>query len=263
MSMLWVQAAGHGDAPSFQDPDTGLHFPVPGLHPRRHTTLVPLHVLGAYGDPYDHRGIEHQVERARRTLGENSEDPEAAFLAWQRQSAHVGNAPVRLTRHSTGRVRISGGREFVNAAHDMEFNPARLDGFHALPTEVTDLRHPGHAPGPDRLPPLYHGTSTAGLTQIRPAVEHSGLEYARYHSPEADHHFAYATANLEEATHYARGHAAVHDTQPLVYRVRPRGPIEPDPPHHPADRLKLNERSADVRAANGFDVEHVLHPGWD
>ena len=257
MSQLWITTVG--GAPESYLHSSGLHLPVPGLHPRRHSTLVPIEVLGSFTDPYDHRGIEREVEHARRQLGADSEDPEGRFLTWQRDPRHARIPPVRLLRTSNGQIRLSAGREFVHAAADMELNPSLLDGFHALPTEVNDMRHPGRA---DRMPPLYHGTSVAGLTQIRPAVEHEGLEYAQYHSPEADHHFAYATANVEEAKNYARGHAAVHGAEPVIYRVRPRGPLELDPPHHPADTLKLNERSADVRSPEGFDVEHTMHPGW-
>lgn len=261
MSYLWIEAAGHDSGASYMDEESGLHFPVPGLHDRRLNTLVPLSTLSHYsGDPYDHRGIEREVARARADMmSHHPGNPEESFLAWQRKPIFAKLPPVRLMRTSSGHVRMTGGKEFVNAAHDLELDMNGHDGFHAIPTQITDMRHPGRS---DRPPVLYHGTSTAGLTHITPAIGHAGLEYAKHHSPEADHHFAYATANLAEATHYARGHAAAHDAEPLVYRVRPMGHLEPDPPHNPADHLKLNERCADVRCADGFAVEHTMHPGW-
>lgn len=260
MSQLWVQAAGHdfGENP-YEDPDTGLHLPVPGLHGKRHTSLVPVGMLTNWAG--DERGRERDIDRAQREMGAAAAHPEDAFMGWQRNPRHTRFAPVALMRHPNGRIRMTRGHEYVHGAMGMELESGKLEGFHALPTEITDMRHPGRADG---LPPLYHGTSTAGLEHIRPAVQHGGLEYAQLHSPEADHHFAYATANINEATSYARAHGVIHDAEPIIYRVHPLSQIEPDPPHNPADHLKLNERIADVRDPEGFRVigSHHPGPGW-
>jgi hypothetical protein len=98
---------------------------------------------------------------------------------------------------------------------------------------------------------LYHGTTVEDLEQVLSASQHRRTVTFPH---DTDVGFAYATASLQAAWHYAElaWNNGVGDV-PRVYRVRATGPTEDDPFYDQHGRARSNF-SGDVRSRHPFDI---------
>lgn len=226
MSLLWIEAARAGV-------EEVEHLPVASLGEEA--------MRRAWGHP-DHPRMAELMNRIRSDGGY---DPERHGLLRTRIREDGKPGWVSLPKeHEIPGFGENSGNALVNALHNL--------GHEHVPVMVTrDRPAPTRETNSTRARVFYHGTTAEGdLDQILPASQ-SGAGVIYQHQTDPD--YAYATTNKNDAWHWAE--MAHHNTggHPRVFKVRRRGPVEPDVPY---DRSG-NSRSisdTDVRSRHGFDV---------
>lgn len=226
MSLLWIEAARAGRE--------GIeHLPTVSLGDER--------MRRAWGSP-DHPRMAELMDRIRSDGGY---DPERHGLLHTR--IREDGKPGWMTL--PGEHQIPGFGE--NSGNALAFALHHLGHDH-VPVMVTrDRPVPIRETDPTRARVFYHGTTAEGdLGQILPASQ-SGASVIYQHQTNPD--YAYATTDKNHAWNWAQ--EAHHNTggRPRVFKVRRRGPVEPDEPYDRAGYSRSISDS-DVRSRHGFDV---------
>lgn len=226
MSLLWIEAARtaregvveHLPVASFIDP-TYRSAMAPD-RPKMADLLHKLHGDGGY-DPQRHGMLQAHFD-AEGTL-------RRLRLPANHQVAGFGEmAPTAL-------------------AHALEHL-----GHEHVPVMVTrDRPAPTRETNPTRARVFYHGTTAEGdLDRILPASQ-SGASVIYQHQTDPD--YAYATTSKDDAWTWAQKAWDNTGGRPRVFKVRRRGPVEPDEPYDRAGNSR-SVSDSDVRSRHGFDV---------
>lgn len=231
MSLLWIEAASVGK--------TGVeHLPTQSL-------IDPMY-LRAWGHP-DHPPMAALMNRLH---GDGGYDPEHHGLLHTTIQEDGRLGFTRLPpEHQIEGFGDNSGSALAIALHHL--------GHEHVPVMVTRKGSPAASADPIHAPVLYHGTAAdRALTEITPLSDrHPHLrvpersEYKGGNGTYSDPGFAYATADPDDAWHWAQ--EAWHKNPrgiPRVFRVRGRGPMEPDP------NFSHHDNPQQVRSRHGFDV---------